>query len=532
MKIIITGPKCSGKSTVGSEVARRIQIPFYETDDFVEAFYAKKHHQNLSCYEICEALGESAFRQFEKDAVKQAAELDWCIVSVGGATLLDADSRKLLRDNSLIVLLKAAPSLLWQRLENMGKSRYLHQPNPKDYFQNLVSMKMEALEPFADIAIDVSDEQQIPQKLVAMIADYFAVRSQSPNTIGQIIRATTFGESHGPAVGVVLDGLKPGIELNTADIQAELDRRRPGQSQISTPRTETDSVKILSGVFEGKTTGAPIAMVIENRDQDSTKYDIIRDLFRPGHADFTFWKKYGIRDHRGGGRSSGRETASRVASGAVAKKILSGRGVSIKAYSIEIANIKAESYDEQVIEKNPVRCPDQSAAEKMQQAIIDARQQGDSVGGIVELKISGLPAGLGDPVFAKLDARLAGAIFSLGAVKALAFGDGFESARRKGSEFNDPMKDNQFLSNHAGGVLGGISTGQDIIIKVAVKPTPSIARAQDTVDIQGRSKKIKIEGRHDPCIVPRIIPVLESMAALVLLDAWEIQERLRPGTIN
>ncbi len=532
MKIIITGPKCSGKSTVGLETAKRTDITFYETDGLVEDFYEQRHHQKLSYYEIYEKLGESAFRKYEKDAVRKAAELDWCILSVGGATLLDPDSKRLLRNDSVIVLLKAEPELLWQRLKNNARSRYMNHPNPKENFLNLVRMKMEALEPFADITLDVTDESEVADKLIDSIGDYFAVLSKSPNTTGQIIRATTFGESHGPAIGVVLDGLKPGIEISADEIQAELDRRRPGQSNVSTPRTETDTIKILSGVFEGKTTGAPVAMLIENRDQDSSKYDIIRDLFRPGHADLTFWKKYGIRDHRGGGRSSGRETASRVASGAVAKKILSKRGLSIKACSIEIANIKAESYDEKVIENNPVRCPDLAAAKKMQQAIIDAREHGDSVGGIVELKISGLPAGLGDPVFGKLDARLAGALFSLGAVKALAFGDGFDSARSKGSEFNDQMKEGQFSSNHAGGVLGGISTGQDIIIKLAIKPTPSISKVQDTIDIEGHSKKIKIEGRHDPCIVPRIVPVVESMAALVLLDTWEIQQRLRPAGIK
>ncbi len=531
MKLIITGPKCSGKSTAGSEIAERLEIPFHETDSLVEELYAHDHDQKLSCYEICEKSGESVFRKYEKDAVRKAAELDWCVLSVGGTTLLDADSRRLLKEDSVIVLLKADPELLWKRLKNNGKSRYFNQPDPEDYFKNIVSMKMEALEPFADIAIDVSDENKIAKRIIDAVAEYLAVLSKSPNTTGEIIRATTFGESHGPAVGVVLDGLKPGIKFSEEDIQAELDRRRPGQSKVSTSRSEKDKIKILSGVFEGKTTGTPVAMLIENRDQDSTKYDIIRDLFRPGHADLTFWKKYGIRDHRGGGRSSGRETASRVAAGSVAKKILSDKGVSIKAYSIEIAGIKAESRDEDIIENNPVRCPDTKAAEKMQQAILDAREDGDSVGGIVELKITGLPAGLGDPVFGKLDARLAGALFSLGAVKGLEIGDGLESARSKGSEFNDQMKDGKFLSNHAGGVLGGISTGQDIIIKLAVKPTPSISKVQDTMDIRDNSEKIKIEGRHDPCIVPRIIPVVESMAAMVLLDAWEIQNRLRPGKL-
>ncbi len=527
MKIIVTGPKSSGKSTVGSQVANLMEIPFYETDDFIEEMYEKEHSQKLNCYEIYRCLGESAFREYERKAVKQAGELDWCVVSVGGATLLHPDSRAILREDSVVVLLKGSPELLWQRLEKNGQSRYHDQPNPKEFFLNLAKVKTEALEPFADILMDVSSQDQIAERLYDTIADYFAVISKSPNTTGDLIKVTTFGESHGPAIGVVLDGLKPGIEISAEDIQTELDRRRPGQSNVSTPRSEEDKVQILSGIFEGKTTGTPVAMLIANKDQDSTKYDLIRDVFRPGHADMTFWKKYGIRDHRGGGRSSGRETASRVAAGAVAKKILTGRGISIKASSIEIAGIKAISYNQDDIEKNSVRCADLEAAEKMQQAILEARKDGDSVGGVVELRISGLPAGLGDPVFGKIDARLAGALFSLGAVKALEFGDGFKASLSRGSEFNDQMRDGKFLTNHAGGVLGGISTGEDIIIKLAIKPTPSVSKVQGTVDIEGNSKEIKIEGRHDPCILPRIIPVVESMAALVLLDALEIQKRIR-----
>ncbi|ARN56042.1 chorismate synthase [Sedimentisphaera salicampi] len=527
MKIIITGPKCSGKSTIGAEAAKRLEIPFYETDGIIEELYSREHNDKLNFYEICEKLGEAAFREYEKRAVKEAAELDWCIISVGGSTLMDSDSRRLLRDDSVIVLLKADLDILWERLKNRGSSIYFSRPSPEDYFRDVANKKIEAIEPFADVTIDVSDDKDNPGKFISAVTDYFAVLSKSPNTQGQVIRSTTFGESHGDAVGVVLDGLKPGIEFSAEDIQSELDRRRPGQSSVSTPRSEKDKVRILSGVFEGKTTGTPIAMIIENKDQDSTKYDIIKHLFRPGHADFTFWKKYGIRDHKGGGRSSGRETAGRVASGATAKKILSERGVKITASSAEIGGVKSSSYNENDIEANPVRCADKDAAEKMQQAIMDALKNGDSLGGIVELRISGAPAGLGDPVFGKLDARLAGALFSLGAVKGLEFGDGFEAARSLGSEFNDQMKDNDFQTNHAGGVLGGISTGQDILIRLAVKPTPSISRQQETVDIEGRSEKIKIEGRHDPCIVPRIIPVVESMAALVLLDCWEIQQRLR-----
>jgi chorismate synthase len=419
--------------------------------------------------------------------------------------------------------------LLWERLVNIGKSKHLQTPSPKKKFEQHINLITEVVEPFADIVLDVSENRDITQEVVDKLAEHLAAVSSCPNSLGEIIRLTTFGESHGPAVGAVLDGVSPGIDISEEDIQAELDRRRPGQSKVSTQRNEPDKIKILSGVFEGKTTGTPIAMIIENQDKDSTKYDLIRHLFRPGHADFTFWKKYGIRDHKGGGRSSGRETASRVAGGALAKKMLNGRGVQIKAYSFEIAGIRAESFDLSTAEDNSVRCPDPAAAEKMQQAILQAREDGDSVGGIVELRISGAPAGLGDPVFGKLDARLAGAICSLGAVKAIEFGDGFSAAGMRASEFNDQMRNGSFLSNHAGGILGGISTGQEIVARIAVKPTPSISKTQRTCDINGRNEEIKIEGRHDPCIVPRIIPVVESMAALVLLDAWEIQDRLRPS---
>jgi chorismate synthase len=296
---------------------------------------------------------------------------------------------------------------------------------------------------------------------------------------------------------------------------------------MTTSRDEKDQVKILSGVFDGKTTGMPVAMLVENRDADSSKYEALKDVFRPGHADFTFWKKYGIRDYRGGGRSSGRETVSRVAAGAVALSLLRDNDVSVRAWADEIAGVEAENIDYDRIEQNPVRCPDPEAAEDMQQAIKEAREDGDSVGGIVGLRVSGLPAGLGDPVFGKLDARLSGALMSLGAVKGIEFGAGFEASRMRGSEDNDEMTADGFATNPAGGVLGGISTGQDLEVRLAVKPTPSVSSEQQTVDKQGRERNIIIEGRHDPCIVPRVVPAVEAMAALVLLDCWEIQDRLR-----
>ncbi|HSV96030.1 MAG TPA: chorismate synthase [Spirochaetota bacterium] len=350
---------------------------------------------------------------------------------------------------------------------------------------------------------------------------------RSPSSFGEVLRVTTFGESHGPAVGAVLDGVPPMVELSEVDIQRELDRRRPGQSAVTTPRAEEDRVHILSGVFEGKTTGAPICMLIYNKDQDSSKYEAIRDVFRPGHADFTLWKKFGIRDHRGGGRSSGRETAGRVAAGAVAKKLLAEHGISVTAFAQEIAGIRGEVEDLGFIESNPVRAADPSAAKLMEEAIIRARAEKDSVGGVVRLVVRGVPAGLGDPVFYKIDARLAMALFSIGAVKGVEIGAGFKSARLRGSENNDPMRDGAFLSNNAGGILGGITTGADIVACVAVKPTPSIFRGQDTVDTDGNSRSISVEGRHDPCIVPRIVPVVEAMAAIVLLDALEIQRKIK-----
>lgn len=528
MRIVITGAKSSGKSTVAAKMAETLRLSFVETDGIIEKHYARQHGRELSFYEICEELGEPEFREYERHAVKQCAEMDYCVISAGGLTLLDPESRALLRKNSIILLLQAQPDILWQRMEQIGKSKYLQLP--REHFRDHVEKVMEVIYPFADVVVDASGSgDQTARQAIESLGEYIAVLSSSPNTLGQVIRLTTFGESHGPAVGAVLDGLAPGIDISVDEIQTELDRRRPGQSKVATSRREPDKVKILSGLFEGKTTGTPIAMVIENKDQDSTKYDIIRDLFRPGHADFTFYKKYGLRDHKGGGRSSGRETAARVAGGAVAKKLLKDRGVEITAYSLEIAGIGAKSFDLSCIEQNPVRCPDPEAAGKMQQAILDARNRGDSVGGVVELIVKNVPAGLGDPVFGKLDARLAAGFFSLGAVKGLEFGDGFKAAVANASEFNDQMADGKLLTNHAGGILGGISTGGEITARLAVKPTPSIAKSQQTSDLKGQTHKIEIEGRHDPCIVPRIIPVVEAMAALVILDAWEIQNRLRPG---
>jgi chorismate synthase len=393
-----------------------------------------------------------------------------------------------------------------------------------------VAYRDELLAPFADIIIETTGKtpKKIAQTAIDYIIEEISIRTRDVNTYGDIIRVTTFGESHGPAIGAVLDGVKPGIDFPFDEIQAELTRRRPGQSDVTTPRDEKDQLQVLSGVFEGKTTGAPIAMAIFNKDQDSSKYEGIKDLFRPGHADFTYYQKYGIRDHRGGGRSSGRETAGRVMCGAFIRKLLAEKGVKIIAHSVEIAGIPAAICDFDAIEKNDVRCADPVAAEKMKAAIIAAKDDNDSVGGIVKLEIFGLPAGLGDPVFAKLDARLTNAIMTIGAVKGIEVGKGFELTKLRGSESNDNMANGTFVTNNAGGITGGISTGQPIYLRIAVKPTSSIAKPQKTIGLNRKTVDIETHGRHDPCIVPRIIPVIENMTALALYDAWGVQSHLNP----
>ena len=351
----------------------------------------------------------------------------------------------------------------------------------------------------------------------------------SGNTFGTLFRITTWGESHGRAVGVVVDGCPAGLPLAAEDIQKELDRRRPGQSRASTKRQEADRVEILSGIFEGKTTGTPISLMVWNKDADSSAYDALRNTPRPGHADYTYQAKYGLRDHRGGGRASARETVGRVAAGAIAKKLLRQEGIEIVGYVAELGGIKADIISSDMnelrstAESNPVRCPDPAAAEKMLQLLDQVREEGDSLGGIVVVAAKGVPAGLGEPVFDKLDADLAKALMSLGAVKAVEIGAGLDSARLRGSEMNDPMVIREgkieFETNNAGGILGGISTGAPIVCKIAVKPTPSIARRQRTVDLaRGEAAEIEIRGRHDPAIPPRIVPVAEAMVALVLAD--------------
>jgi chorismate synthase len=343
------------------------------------------------------------------------------------------------------------------------------------------------------------------------------------DSFGKLFRVTTFGESHGAAIGVVVEGVPPNIELCEADIQKELDRRRPGQSKVSTPRAESDTVEILSGVFQGRTMGPPVSMLIRNRNQDPGAYREIREKYRPGHADYGFLAKYGVRDWRGSGRASGRETACRVAAGAVARKILAGKGISVVAFARQIADVKAETIDLSQIEQNIVRTADANAAEAMISRIEAAKEKGNSVGGVIELRIQGCPAGLGEPVFDKIEAQLAHAIMSVGAVKGVEVGAGFGCASMTGLEFNDEFADTQgqvmTVTNNCGGVLGGITTGGEIVLRAAIRPPASIAAEQKTVTVAGEPTTIQTHGRHDPCIVPRAVPVLEAMAAIVIADA-------------
>jgi len=347
------------------------------------------------------------------------------------------------------------------------------------------------------------------------------------NTFGKAFAITTWGESHGPGIGVVIDGCPAGLELDISDIQHELDRRRPGQSDVSSPRKEEDKVEILSGIFQGKTTGTPISLLVMNKDVDSSKYENIKNTPRPGHADYTYMMKYGIRDHRGGGRASARETVARVAAGSIAKKILAQYSIEILAHVVELGSIKASPTTINEIrinpQSNPMRCADLEAAKAMLEKVQEARSASDSLGGIVEIIALGVPPGFGEPVFNKLDADLASALMGIGAVKGVEIGAGFASARMTGSQMNDPFEiQNENIvctSNNAGGILGGISSGEPIICRIAVKPTPSIAREQRTVDLSDLSQtEITIQGRHDPTIPPRIVPVAEAMMALVLVD--------------
>ena len=353
------------------------------------------------------------------------------------------------------------------------------------------------------------------------------------NTFGKIFRLTTFGESHGSAVGGIIDGFPAGIDIDTAFIQNELNRRRPGQSKITTDRKEADEVEILSGVFEGKSTGCPIGFLVHNSNQHSQDYENMRSLFRPSHADYTYYNKYGIRDHRGGGRSSARITISRCVGGAFAKLALQKHGISVQAYTSQVGNIALDKdykkYDLSQTERNAVRCPDAVKAEMMERLIGNVKAEGDTIGGAITCVIKGCPIGLGEPEADKLQASLAAAMMSINAAKGFEYGDGFDCMLTKGSEQNDIfISDRKHIStqtNHSGGIQGGISNGEDIYFRVAFKPVATILKEQQTIDTEGNPATLKAKGRHDPCVLPRAVPIVESMAAMVLFDAL-LQSRL------
>ena len=356
----------------------------------------------------------------------------------------------------------------------------------------------------------------------------------SANTFGKIFRLTTFGESHGAAVGGIVDGCPAGIEVDREYIQQQLNRRRPGQSGITSQRSEKEEIVILSGMFEGKTTGAPIAFMIRNEDARPSDYEQIRDIYRPSHADYTWDWKFGFRDWRGGGRSSGRETVARVAAGAVAEKVITTAGMEVIAYTKSIGGIEMNSANlttgedfKKKVRENVLYCPDHAAAQAMEDLLADVRRAGDTLGGVVEIIVRGCPAGLGEPVFDRMDADLAKGLMSIGTVKAVEIGDGFAVAARKGSETNDPMGVSGFTKNSSGGILAGIATGQDIILRVYCKPIPSIALTQQTIDTDGRERSFEISGRHDICVIPRIVPVCEAMVCLTLADHWLRQKAVR-----
>lgn len=349
----------------------------------------------------------------------------------------------------------------------------------------------------------------------------------SGNSFGRVFRLTTYGESHGPGLGGIVDGCPSGIHIDEAMLQVELDRRRPGQNnEASTTRKEADAVRILSGLFEGKTTGTPIAFHIENTGQHSADYDTLRDVYRPGHADYTYDAKFGFRDHRGGGRSSGRETVSRVAGGAIALAFLAREGISVRACTESFCGIASPLTDVPGAENRPFFAPDEAIVPMWERCVREKKEAGDTLGGIVRIQAHGVPAGLGEPVFDKLDALFAHALMSVGAVKGVGVGDGFAAADAAGSANNDALTPGGFASNHSGGILGGISTGQTIILKAAVKPIASLGMEQNTVNKAGEAVTLQVGGRHDLSAIPRIVPVLKAMTALVLADAVLLQRRL------
>ncbi|MCA1176012.1 MULTISPECIES: chorismate synthase [unclassified Pantoea] len=352
------------------------------------------------------------------------------------------------------------------------------------------------------------------------------------NSIGQVFRVTTFGESHGIALGCIVDGVPPGIPLTEADIQHDLDRRRPGTSRYTTQRREPDQVKILSGVFEGVTTGTSIGLLIENTDQRSQDYGTIKDLFRPGHADYTYEQKYGLRDYRGGGRSSARETAMRVAAGAIAKKYLQMKhGIQVRGYLAQIGDVACELKDWSIVEENPFFCPDASKLEALDELMRGLKKEGDSIGAKVTVMAENVPPGLGEPVFDRLDADLAHALMSINAVKGVEIGDGFAVINQRGSQHRDEIRADGFQSNHAGGILGGISSGQTISANLAMKPTSSITVPGKTITRDGEEVEMITKGRHDPCVGIRAVPIAEAMMAIVLMDHL-LRQRAQNGDVN
>ncbi|MDA8912259.1 chorismate synthase [Pseudomonadales bacterium] len=352
------------------------------------------------------------------------------------------------------------------------------------------------------------------------------------SSIGEMFRVTTFGESHGPALGCIIDGCPPGMPLCEADLQGDLDRRRPGTSKYATQRQESDQVKILSGVFEGVTTGTSIGLLIENEDQKSKDYSAIKDLFRPAHADYTYQQKYGVRDYRGGGRSSARETAMRVAAGAIAKKYLMvNHSIKIRGYLAQMGTIHVRDFDWDFVDQNPFFCPDAACVDEMAALIDQLRRDGDSVGARINIVAEGVMPGLGEPVFSRLDADIAGAMMSINAVKGVEIGDGFEVIEQRGSEHRDEIFPEGFGSNHAGGVLGGISSGQDILVSIALKPTSSITQAAKTITTSGEATEVVTKGRHDPCVGVRATPIAEAMLAIVLMD-HALRQRGQTGQLG
>lgn len=358
------------------------------------------------------------------------------------------------------------------------------------------------------------------------------------NTFGNIFRLTTFGESHGEAVGGVIDGMPAGIDVDESFLQQQLDRRRPGQSALTTARKEADRLEILSGVFDGKTTGQPIGFIVRNQNQHSSDYSNIMDVFRPSHADYTYWKKYGIRDHRGGGRSSARETISRVVGGAFAQLVLHKLGISVTAWTSQVGNIvltrNYKELDFAEIERNPVRCADPNVAKQMEELILQVKSDGDTVGGCVSGVIKGCPVGLGEPAFGKLHAALGSAMLSINAVKGFEYGEGFAGASQRGSEQNDIFEAEHgkiyTRTNHSGGIQGGISNGEDIYFRVAFKPVATILRPQSTVNKAGEKTVLQVQGRHDPCVLPRAVPVVEAMAAMTVLDYYLLNQTVHLDT--